>query len=412
MTPSRVVVIDDMSTARGGSTALALLSARLLAERGVAVTYVTGDDGDSDVLGAANVEVIATGRGRLLAQGPVSGAINGAYDRRIVETLSRFIRDHDDGRTIYHVHGWAQTLSPSVFAPLRRVAHRTLVHCHDFFMACPNGVYFNFQTGKDCSLEPLGGACIRTNCDKRSYAQKLWRVGRNAMLHRLFDQKLPWAGLVMIHPGMADGLRLAGYPDERLITLRNPASAYSSSRIVAEDNQAFAFVGRLETDKGIDGFLVAGHKANVPMVVVGDGPERAQLQREYPRARFTGWAQPHQIGQHLKNCRALVMPSRFREPFGLVAAEASLSGLPVILPDTALIAREIGQSGLGFTYDPRDQDGLSGAMIKARDASRQKIREISTAGAGAASGLGQSHQDWVAGLLRCYGDALQRGAAT
>jgi len=412
MTPRRVVVIDDMSTARGGSTALALLAARLLTERGINVTYVTGDDGKSDVLRAQNVEVLATGRGRLLAQGSVSRVINGAYDRRIVETLSRFINDHDDAKTLYHVHGWAQTLSPAVFAPLRRVADRTLVHCHDFFMACPNCVFYNFQTGNDCTLRPLSTACIATNCDKRSYAQKLWRVGRQTILRRLFDQKLPWAGLVMIHPGMADGLRLAGYPADRLITLTNPARAYSKSRIVAENNQTFAFVGRVETDKGIDVFLKAGSKAGVPMVVVGDGPARAHLQQQYPRARFVGWAEPHHIGGHLKDCRALVMPSRFREPFGLVAAEASLSGLPVILPDNALIAREINEAGLGYTYDPHDPDGLSGAMIKARDAPQDQIRSISIAGAAAMSGLGQTQQDWVNGLLRCYNDVLQRSSAT
>jgi len=279
-------------------------------------------------------------------------------------------------------------------------------------MACPNCVFYNFQTGNDCTLRPLSTACIATNCDKRSYAQKLWRVGRQTILRRLFDQKLPWAGLVMIHPGMADGLRLAGYPADRLITLTNPARAYSKSRIVAENNQTFAFVGRVETDKGIDVFLKAGSKAGVPMVVVGDGPARAHLQQQYPRARFVGWAEPHHIGDHLKDCRALVMPSRFREPFGLVAAEASLSGLPVILPDNALIAREINEAGLGYTYDPHDPDGLSGAMIKARDAPQDQIRSISIAGAAAMSGLGQTQQDWVNGLLRCYNDVLQRSSAT
>ena len=42
----KVVIINDVSVARGGATALALLEARLLSERGVVVTFATGDGGD------------------------------------------------------------------------------------------------------------------------------------------------------------------------------------------------------------------------------------------------------------------------------------------------------------------------------------------------------------------------------
>lgn len=42
------------------------------------------------------------------------------------------------------------------------------------------------------------------------------------------------------------------------------------------------------------------------------------------------------------------MASRYPEPFGLVAAEASMSGLPVILSDTAFLAEEVEKLGSVF----------------------------------------------------------------
>ncbi|MGO7209469.1 glycosyltransferase family 1 protein, partial [Rhizobium ruizarguesonis] len=50
----RVVIIDDYSVARGGATALAVLSAKLFRGLDIPVTYICGDD-------AANVELVALG---------------------------------------------------------------------------------------------------------------------------------------------------------------------------------------------------------------------------------------------------------------------------------------------------------------------------------------------------------------
>ena len=54
----RVVVIDDYSTARGGATALAVLSAKLLCGLGIAVTYICGDDGANEELTSLGVSIV------------------------------------------------------------------------------------------------------------------------------------------------------------------------------------------------------------------------------------------------------------------------------------------------------------------------------------------------------------------
>lgn len=402
MNVKRVVVINDMATARGGATALALLSAELLRAKGLEVTYITGDDGDNAALAAQGVEIIAAKGQELLRQRPVKSAMEGIYNRQTSNLIAEFIANRDTEDTVFHVHGWGQILSPSIFAALRKVANRTVIHCHDFFLACPNGVFFDFQKEQDCTRKPLSLACATTNCDKRSYAHKGWRLARHGVFRRLFDQKLPWGAVLLIHPDMRPQMQQADYPAERLLTVRNPALRFSDSRVKAEDNQGFVFVGRIEPDKGIVELVNAAAQAGVGLSVIGDGPLRASLAASHPQFAFPGWKTRTEIGALIQRCRALVMPSRFREPFGLVALEASKSGLPVLLPHSALLAKEIVEGSLGFSFNIRDIAQFSETLAHVAALPKAEIRAISERGFACEIELGLTPENWVGALIDIY----------
>ena len=87
-----------------------------------------------------------------------------------------------------------------------------------------------------------------------------------------------------------------------------------------------AYVGRVAVEKNIDAFLSmqwVGSK-----IVVGDGPERARLQRQYPGATFTGYKFGDELASHLAAADVMVFPSR-TDTFGLVNLEAMACGVPV-----------------------------------------------------------------------------------
>jgi glycosyltransferase involved in cell wall biosynthesis len=87
-----------------------------------------------------------------------------------------------------------------------------------------------------------------------------------------------------------------------------------------------AYVGRLAIEKNVDAFLRmpwAGSR-----IVIGDGPERARLQAQYPAAAFLGFRFGEDLAQHLAASDVLVFPSR-TDTFGLVNLEAMACGVPV-----------------------------------------------------------------------------------
>ncbi|UUY06689.1 glycosyltransferase family 1 protein [Pseudomonas sp. J452] len=94
----------------------------------------------------------------------------------------------------------------------------------------------------------------------------------------------------------------------------------------APEQPAFLYVGRLAAEKNLRAFLdldLPGEKR-----VVGDGPQRAELQAAYPQARFLGYQQGAELAQAFATASVLVFPSR-TDTYGLVMLEALACGTPV-----------------------------------------------------------------------------------
>ena len=403
--PDRIVLINDASVARGGATGLAVLAAELLCARGHAVAFLSGDGGDSPRLTGAGVSVAGLGQGRLLDRGRGVALATGLWNTAARRFLADWIARHDTARTVYHLHGWAQILSPAVFAALAPVARRTIVHAHDFFLACPNGVYMDFPAQQPCKRVPMSTDCLATHCDKRSRAQKGWRVLRHGVMRRAFSAS-DWAALAMIHPAMAEPLARGGVPAEKLVALRNPADIVPGPRIRAEANRKIVFVGRLSEEKGPVDLARACAARALPVTFVGEGPCAAAIRAANPTAEITGWQDRAGVRRHLAQARALAMPSRLPEPFGLVAAEAARAGLPVILPDFALMADEVETAGIGRSYDPLSPGGLEAALDWIANRKESDLKAMSERAHGDVARLALTPGEWADGLERLYRAAL------
>jgi glycosyltransferase involved in cell wall biosynthesis len=88
----------------------------------------------------------------------------------------------------------------------------------------------------------------------------------------------------------------------------------------------FLTVGRVAVEKNLEAFL----SLNLPgsKVVIGDGPQRALLERRYPKVRFLGEKTGKELSAHFAAADVFVFPS-LTDTFGVVQLEALACGTPV-----------------------------------------------------------------------------------
>ena len=404
MTPDRIVIVNDSSVARGGATGLALLAARMLRDRGHPVTLICGDAGDA-AIAEMGIEVVALGSGRLLEVRRDRAMRDGLWNGAAREMVARWVAERDTPRTVYHVHSWAQILSPALFDALRPVAPRVVRHAHDMFYACPNGTYFDFRRDDVCLRRPMSASCVTARCDKRSSLHKGWRVVRHALLLRALGDA-PWGPMAVLIPPMEEPLVRGGVPAQAIRVLRNPAEPYVRSRVQAEANRGVLFVGRVVRSKGVVALAEAAHAVGLPLTVVGEGPERAPLTARFPAIRFTGWLSQSEVAPFAREARALAMPTLVPESYGLVAAEASLSGLPVILSDAALIAEDVRRGALGIVYPARGQTGLAEALDALRTMPDERVKEMSVRAWERRYPIASTPEAWCSGLETLYAETI------
>ena len=409
-TIDRVVIIDDYSTARGGATALAVLSAKLFRGLDIPVTYICGDDAANAELVALGVSMVGLNSRDLLSAERAKAFVTGIHNGAAVRMVAGWIAANDTANTVYHVHGWHQILSPAIFRALLPVARRCAVHAHDFFTACPNGAFFDYQAQEICLRRPLGGSCIATACDKRSYSHKLWRVARGSNILRLLKDQADFGRIILLHEKMASFLVGAGYRPERLTTIRNPVAPLSIKRIEAEANDEFVFIGRLDEEKGVEDAVAATRRAGVRLCVIGDGPLMPLVAASGDHVRAVGWQSHAEIGPTIRNARALLMPSRYPEPFGLVAIEAARSGLPVILSRSAFLAEEMERAGMALSCDTADERAFADTLTRFSEMPSHEVRAMSERAFRLSPDLASTHEEWRDALLAEYHSLISTNA--
>ncbi|MFN4098270.1 MAG: polysaccharide pyruvyl transferase family protein [Pararhodobacter sp.] len=356
--PDRVVVLNDSSVVRGGAGYLATSLARGLQANGVPVTFIVGDSGPETAI--EGVDLIALG-GQRLIDNPRGALLKGLYNTGVRRAVAAWIAANDTPGTIYHLHNWANILSPSVFDALAPVVSRCVVHAHDFFLACPSGAYLDYPRAEVCQRAPLSVDCIRTQCDKRNYGHKLWRLGRHTMLDSRLAPFRKAATFVLIHKEMVPWLTRSRRL-HRMVAISNPVDPFGPFVAAPERNTGIFYIGQLQRVKGVYELAEAGRRLNTRIDFVGSGENLDALSAVYPEHRYHGWTPRTEVRPLLEDARATVVASQHPEPFCLSAFEGIATGLPLVLSDSILPARTLAGAGAAVLFEAGNVDSLTATL--------------------------------------------------
>ncbi len=176
------------------------------------------------------------------------------------------------------------------------------------------------------------------------------------------------AATMVSTPSLTAELRRHGFRNLRMWTRGVDTELFAPERAVALDlpRPIFLCAGRVAVEKNLEAFLsldLPGSK-----VVVGEGPQEAELRRRYSAVTFLGLRKGEELAGLIAAADVFVFPS-LTDTFGVVQLEALASGVPVAAfpvtgPKDVIADRPVG------VLDNDLRAACLGALAVSRDACR------------------------------------------
>lgn len=144
---------------------------------------------------------------------------------------------------------------------------------------------------------------------------------------------------------------------------------------IAPDDRVILFVGRLVENKGIACLVEAFKKVKetvgqTKLVIVGTGELEQNLRQLAQKLDieedvvFLGRIPQQTMPQIYSGASVFVLPTIYREPFGIAAAEALSSGVPVIASAIDGLRVIVKHGEVGYLVPPGDVDGIADNIIE------------------------------------------------
>ena len=129
------------------------------------------------------------------------------------------------------------------------------------------------------------------------------------------------------------------------------------------DEDYFLILSRLQEYKRIDIAIEAFNNNGLPLIVIGDGPEREKLEKAAKgNIKFLGRQPDDVIKEYYSKCKAFIFPGE--EDFGITPLEAQASGRPVIAYGKGGALETIVDGVTGIFFYEQSAEALENAIDK------------------------------------------------
>lgn len=152
-----------------------------------------------------------------------------------------------------------------------------------------------------------------------------------------------------------------------------------------EGKKVVLYTGRLTKNKGVTYLVRAAGSINGTVLIVGDGPERSNIEKEIKKRKLSnmilaGYINPSDLRffhAFYERADVYVSPSVWEEPFGLTILEAMAAHAPVVATKKGGVTSIIKDKYNGFLIRSRNSKEIARVvnMLLADDALRKKISD-------------------------------------
>jgi glycosyltransferase involved in cell wall biosynthesis len=290
---------------------------------------------------------------------------------------------------IVHVHNTWMLISPSIYSACREEGVPVVQTLHNYRLVCPGGTLFRDGAVCEECLDQSLWRGVRHGC----YRDSKLATASVALLLAVHRRRGTWSDDITsyIVPSQFARSRflMGGLPAEKLFVKPNfvdpdPLPAGAGSRLRPEGSYAL-FAGRLAPKKRVTTLLDAWTRLpqRIPLVIVGGGPEREELERETADKKldmvsFRGQLSHDDTLAAMREARFLIFSSEWYETFGLTMVEAFACGVPVICSRVGAMQEIVDDGRTGLHFNPGDSEDLAAKIewaLTHPDRMRQMGRE-------------------------------------
>ncbi|MFX1410559.1 MAG: glycosyltransferase [Promethearchaeota archaeon] len=281
---------------------------------------------------------------------------------------------------VAHIHTIRFTLSPSILPVLKKHGVPVVQTLHDYRLICPvNSFLSGFQVCEACKGKRYYN-CARRRCAR---GRSLVKSAVFSLSAYVADYLYRYDNLITAYIAPGAFLRRKmieyGYAPAKITTVHNAYFGHADSpRDLPRTH--ILYVGRLAHEKGIDLLVRAAAGLEVPVVIAGDGPERARLESLADEVgarnvRFVGFQPQEVIADLYSRALVAILPSRWYENGPLVILEAYAQATPVVGADIGAIPEFVEEGQTGLLFRANDADDLR-AVLQRCLADREKLAQM------------------------------------
>ena len=272
---------------------------------------------------------------------------------------------------VVHMHNTSPMFSPAVVYACRAARTPVVITLHNYRLMCTSGNLFRHGTVcHDCVTGPAIQAVIH-GCYKNSRLATATVVLANTAHRQAWRTMI--SAYIFISAAQRDEHAPFDLAPERVFVRHNlilappPAERAQASH---PTGHGVIYAGRLDEAKGVrllmtawDQYLAApGHHPALTLTITGAGtlqPEVTAWAATRPSVTLTGHTDPATCATLMAQARAVILPSAWAEPFGLVAIEAMALGVPPIAAAHGAFTELITPRVDGILFPPGDPRALA-----------------------------------------------------
>ncbi|MEN3940754.1 glycosyltransferase [Prosthecobacter sp. SYSU 5D2] len=272
----------------------------------------------------------------------------------------------ESGADLAVFHNLFPVGSPAIYHAASRKGIPVVQFLHNYRPFAVGSLYSRGMLQTD-SLYGNHWQAVRDGVWMNSRVRTLMMATLQKMLHRS-----GWLGSVKKWIAISDFMRerlieAGAVAPDRIVTLRHAWDCLPQAP-EKQDAGYYLFLGRLIEEKGLPTLLDAWDmlqaqlgKATPRLHIAGEGPMAEQV-RQHARTNPFICALGNVGGEtktdQLLRCRAVVVPSVWWEPLGLVTYEAYDYAKPVLAASSGGLTETVQHSRTGFLHVPGDAAGL------------------------------------------------------